>query len=219
MKGQLAGINIIFTEHELVDQPTSEVKGFTNAVTLRVRPTKVKEDEKTQTAYWAGRLIGYDQAWEVAQEIVDEINEWRTCFNTERLLAESYKKDSQPTSEWKDDEQVLNRMDVYIRSKVYGKVKLLALPFLNYPIVIKEDQEMIVEINGEEWVRKPKEESTHWMDRVPPNPTIENFADLYVAVVKHIVPHDAIPHIKKAYIHGHKANISQPTEENQDHQL
>ena len=26
-----------------------------------------------ETAYWAGRLIGYDQAWEVAEEIVEAI--------------------------------------------------------------------------------------------------------------------------------------------------
>lgn len=38
---------------------------------------------KIEPAYWAGRLIGHDQAWEVAQEIVNEITEWATCFNTE----------------------------------------------------------------------------------------------------------------------------------------
>lgn len=31
------------------------------------------EDHETEIAYWAGRLIGYDQAWEVAEEIVKTI--------------------------------------------------------------------------------------------------------------------------------------------------
>jgi hypothetical protein len=31
------------------------------------------EEYKTEVVYWAGRLIGYDQAWEVAEEIVDTI--------------------------------------------------------------------------------------------------------------------------------------------------
>jgi hypothetical protein len=31
------------------------------------------EEYKTEIAYWAGRLIGYDQAWKVAEEIVDTI--------------------------------------------------------------------------------------------------------------------------------------------------
>ena len=32
-------------------------------------------NEKLQTAYWAGRLLGYDQAWEVAEEIIETIKE------------------------------------------------------------------------------------------------------------------------------------------------
>ena len=31
------------------------------------------EDHEKEIAYWAGRLIGYDQAWEVAEEIVEAI--------------------------------------------------------------------------------------------------------------------------------------------------
>lgn len=31
------------------------------------------EEHETEIAYWAGRLIGYDQAWEVAEEIVETI--------------------------------------------------------------------------------------------------------------------------------------------------
>lgn len=31
------------------------------------------EDSEKEIAYWAGRLIGYDQAWEVAEEIVEAI--------------------------------------------------------------------------------------------------------------------------------------------------
>ena len=31
------------------------------------------EDHEKEIAYWAGRLIGYDQAWEVAKEIVEAI--------------------------------------------------------------------------------------------------------------------------------------------------
>lgn len=31
------------------------------------------EEHETEIAYWAGRLIGYDQAWEVAEEIVEAI--------------------------------------------------------------------------------------------------------------------------------------------------
>ena len=32
---------------------------------------KEQKDERYQTAYWAGQLIGNDQAWEIAQEIID----------------------------------------------------------------------------------------------------------------------------------------------------
>ena len=31
------------------------------------------EEHETEIAYWAGRLIGYDQAWEVAEEIMETI--------------------------------------------------------------------------------------------------------------------------------------------------
>ena len=31
------------------------------------------EEHETEIAYWAGRLIGYEQAWEVAEEIVETI--------------------------------------------------------------------------------------------------------------------------------------------------
>lgn len=31
------------------------------------------EEHETEIAYWAGRLIGYDQAWKVAEEIVQTI--------------------------------------------------------------------------------------------------------------------------------------------------
>lgn len=31
------------------------------------------EEHETEIAYWVGRLIGYDQAWEVAEEIVETI--------------------------------------------------------------------------------------------------------------------------------------------------
>lgn len=46
-------------------------------VSLRILKTKLNkmEEHKTEIAYWAGRLIGYDQAWEVAEEIVETINE------------------------------------------------------------------------------------------------------------------------------------------------
>jgi hypothetical protein len=37
-----------------------------------VKNKSMKEHE-TKIAYWAGRLIGYDQAWEVAEEIVETI--------------------------------------------------------------------------------------------------------------------------------------------------
>ena len=33
------------------------------------------DEYKTEIAYWAGRLIGYDQSWEVAEEIVEAIKE------------------------------------------------------------------------------------------------------------------------------------------------
>lgn len=36
------------------------------------------DEHKTEIAYWAGRLIGYDQAWEVAEEIVEAIKEAQT---------------------------------------------------------------------------------------------------------------------------------------------
>jgi hypothetical protein len=54
---------------------------------------KQEQNEKLQTAYWAGRLIGYSESWEVAQEIVDEINEWRTCFNSEKLQVDLLTKE------------------------------------------------------------------------------------------------------------------------------
>lgn len=49
------------------------------------------EEHKTEIAYWAGRLIGYDQAWEVAKEIVDTINEAQKevkIFSSNPLLAD-----------------------------------------------------------------------------------------------------------------------------------
>ena len=44
-------------------------------ITINVINNEMLETEKNQleTAYWAGRLIGYDQSWEVAEEVVDAI--------------------------------------------------------------------------------------------------------------------------------------------------
>lgn len=44
-------------------------------ITINVINNEMLETEKNQleTAYWEGRLIGYDQSWEVAEEVVDAI--------------------------------------------------------------------------------------------------------------------------------------------------
>jgi hypothetical protein len=64
------------------------------------------DDAKLESAYWAGRMIDMPDsrmAWDIANEIAQEINEWRTCFETEKLLVESYKKESaQAVADYKE---------------------------------------------------------------------------------------------------------------------
>lgn len=57
---------------------------------------KVIDTAKFDSAYWAGRMIDMpdsDMAWDIANEIAQEINDWRSSFETHKLLAESYREE------------------------------------------------------------------------------------------------------------------------------
>jgi len=50
-------------------------------------------NEKLQTAYWAGRLLGYDQNWEVAEEIIETIKEAQDELLNLHGVSDSLKKE------------------------------------------------------------------------------------------------------------------------------
>lgn len=115
---------------ELKEVEAFEELGYeTRQVAILRKVEEKKEDEKQtaermiseaklDAAYWAGRMIDMpssEMAWDIANEIATEINEWRTCFETEKLLAQSYKKelDQRPSEYNKALEDATDKMVEY----------------------------------------------------------------------------------------------------------